>query len=150
MDVLEYEKARIRMCRTMILKEGGCEACPLFNGLKRRCGFAASIAENMDENAIRKNIDIVIKWAKDHPVKTRQSEFLKDIVKLKYFAKWLKAIPTIDPESLRPTAHWKRIQDAAYMCTYCKSCFAFIPYNYQYCPECGAKMLNAYAFARER
>lgn len=58
--------------------------------------------------------------------------------------------PTIDPESLRPTAHWKRIQDAAYMCTYCKSCFAFIPYNYQYCPECGAKMLNAYAFARER
>ena len=77
MDVLEYEKARIRMCRTMILKEGGCEACPLFNGLKRRCGFAASIAENMDENAIRKNIDIVIKWAKDHPVKTRKSEFLK-------------------------------------------------------------------------
>lgn len=65
------------MCRTMILKEGGCEACPLFNGLKRRCGFAASIAENMDENAIRKNIDIVIKWAKEHPVKTRQSEFLK-------------------------------------------------------------------------
>jgi hypothetical protein len=61
----------------MILKEGGCEACPLFNGLKRRCGFAASIAENMDENAIRKNIDIVIKWAKDHPVKTRKSEFLK-------------------------------------------------------------------------
>lgn len=30
----------------------------------------------------------------------------KDIVKLKYFAKWLKAIPTIDPESMRPTAHW--------------------------------------------
>lgn len=59
-------------------------------------------------------------------------------------------IPTIALESLRPTANWKRIQDVAYMCTYCKSCFAFIPYNYQYCPECGAKMLNAYAFARER
>lgn len=58
--------------------------------------------------------------------------------------------PTIDPESLRPTAHWKRIQDVAYMCTYCKSCFAYIPYNYKYCPECGAKMLNAYAFACER
>lgn len=62
----------------------------------------------------------------------------------------IDAAPTIDTESLRPTAHWKRIQDVAYMCTYCKSCFAFIPYNYQYCPECGAKMLNAYAFARER
>lgn len=59
-------------------------------------------------------------------------------------------VPTADPESLRPTAHWRRIQDVAYMCTYCKSCFAFIPYNYQYCPECGAKMLNADAFARER
>lgn len=74
----------------------------------------------------------------------------KDIVKLKDFAKWLKSIPTIDPESLRPTAHWKRIQDAGYMCTYCKSLFAFIPYNYQYCPICSAKMLNAYAYAREQ
>lgn len=66
------------------------------------------------------------------------------------FQKEIDKIPTIDPETLRPTANWKRIQDVAYMCTHCKSCFAFIPYNYQYCPECGAKMLNAYAFARER
>lgn len=74
--------------------------------------------------------------------------------KLQELCKAVKGVaddcPTIDPESLRPTAHWKRIQDVAYMCTYCKSCFAYIPYNYQYCPECGAKMLNAYAFARER
>lgn len=69
---------------------------------------------------------------------------------MKFIVDEAKKAPTIDPESLRPTANWKRIQDAAYMCTYCKSCFAFIPYNYQYCPECGAKMLNAYAFARER
>lgn len=69
---------------------------------------------------------------------------------MKFIVDEAKKAPTIDPESLRPTAHWKRIQDVAYMCTYCKSCFAFIPYNYQYCPGCGAKMLNAYAFARER
>lgn len=69
---------------------------------------------------------------------------------MKFIVDEAKKAPTIDPESLRPTAYWKRIQDAAYMCTYCKSCFAFIPYNYQYCPECSAKMLNAYAFARER
>lgn len=69
---------------------------------------------------------------------------------MKFIVDEVKKAPTIDPESMRPTAHWKRIQDVAYMCTYCKSCFAFIPYNYQYCPECGAKMLNAYAFARER
>lgn len=35
----------------------------------------------------------------------------KDIVKLKDFAKWLKAIPTIAPESLRPTAHWISVKD---------------------------------------
>lgn len=69
---------------------------------------------------------------------------------MKFIVDEAKKAPIIDPESLRPTAHWKRIQDAAYMCTYCKSCFAFIPYNYQYCPECGAKILNAYAYARER
>lgn len=77
MDVLEYEKARIRMCRTMILENGGCEACPLYNVLKRKCGFAASIIPNPDIDTIKNNVDLVIKWAKDHPVKTRQSEFLK-------------------------------------------------------------------------
>lgn len=77
MDVLEYEKTRIRMCRTMILEKGGCEACPLYNVLKRKCGFAASIIPNPDIDTIKNNVDRVIKWAKDHPVKTRQSEFLK-------------------------------------------------------------------------
>lgn len=77
MDALEYEKARIRMCRTMILKEGGCEACPLYNVLKRKCGFSASIIPNPDIDTIKNNVDRVIKWAKDHPVRTRQSELLK-------------------------------------------------------------------------
>lgn len=77
MEALEYEKARIRMCRTMIIKDGGCSACPLYDGLKLRCMIAASVVSKPDEDAIKKNIDKVIKWAKDHPVKTRQSEFLK-------------------------------------------------------------------------
>lgn len=77
MDALEYEKARIRMCRTMILEKGGCEACLLYNVLKRKCGFAASIIPNPDIDTIKNNVDSVIKWAKDHPVKTRQSEFLR-------------------------------------------------------------------------
>lgn len=77
MDALEYEKARIRMCSTMIHEKGGCEACPLYNALKRKCGFAASIIPNPDIDTIKNNVDRVIKWAKDHPVKTRQSELLK-------------------------------------------------------------------------
>lgn len=77
MDALEYEKARIRMCRTMVLKEGGCVACPLYDGLRNRCWLAASAITNPDIDTIETHVDRVIKWAKDHPVKTRQSEFLK-------------------------------------------------------------------------
>lgn len=77
MDAVEYEKARIRMCRTMILEKGGCEACPLYNVLKRKCGFSASIIPNPDIDTIENNVDRVIKWAKEHPAKTLQSEFLK-------------------------------------------------------------------------
>lgn len=83
MEALEYEKARIRMCRTMILKDGGCSACPLYDGLKLRCMIAASSVSKPDEDAIKKNVDKVIKWAKDHPAKTRQSEFLKMFPKAK-------------------------------------------------------------------
>lgn len=77
MDALEYEKAHIRMCQTMILKKGGCEACPLYSVLARKCGFAESVISNPDIDTIKNNVDRVIKWAKDHPVKTRQSEFMK-------------------------------------------------------------------------
>lgn len=65
----------------------------------------------------------------------------KDIVKLKYFAKWLKAIPTIDPESLRPTAHW--ISDSAGSANVvCSACNAISFAAYNFCPECGKRMVN--------
>lgn len=77
MDALEYEKARIRMCRTMILKEGGCVACPLYDGLRNRCWLAASAITNPDIDTIETHVDSVIKWVKDNPTKTRKSEFQK-------------------------------------------------------------------------
>ena len=77
MDALEYEKARIRMCRTMILGKDGCAACPLYDGLRHRCWLATSAMTNPDIDTIETHIDRVIYWAKEHPVKTRQSEFLK-------------------------------------------------------------------------
>ena len=84
MEALEYEKARIRMCNTMILKEGGCEACSVYDGLKHRCMISAAAVSKSDEDALKKNIDKVIKWAKDHPAKTRQSEFLKMFPDVKF------------------------------------------------------------------
>lgn len=77
MDSLEYEKARIRMCRTMILGKDGCAACPLYDGLRHRCWLATSAMTNTDIDTIETHIDRVIYWANEHPIKTRQSEFLR-------------------------------------------------------------------------
>ena len=62
MDAVEYVKQRERMCDHY----GHCGDCPAGN--YERC---ASLKE------IPNLVPIVEKWAKEHPVKTRQSEFLK-------------------------------------------------------------------------
>lgn len=121
MDALEYEKARIRMCRTMILKKGWCEACPLYNGLKRRCGLDAAIVENMDEDVIRKHIDIVIKWSKDHPIKTRQSKFLKMFPEVPMKDDVIDICPATVVEGLKNAEHCNHI-----LCEDCKKTFWLI------------------------
>ena len=62
MDAIEYVKQRERMCDYYM----NCGDCPA--GKYERC---ASL------NEIPNLVPIVEKWAKEHPVKTRQSEFLK-------------------------------------------------------------------------
>lgn len=62
MDAVEYVKQRERMCDYYV----NCGDCPA--GKYERC---ASL------NEIPNLVPIVEKWAKEHPVKTRQSEFLK-------------------------------------------------------------------------
>lgn len=62
MDAVEYVKQRNRMCDYYV----NCSECPV--GQYKVC---ASIV------GIPKLIPIVEQWAKEHPVKTRQSEFLK-------------------------------------------------------------------------
>lgn len=51
--------------------------------------------------------------------------------------------PTIDPESLRPTAHWisNSGESTNVVCSACNA-ISFAAYNF--CPECGKKMVNAY------
>ena len=62
MDAVEYVKQRKRMCDYY----GNCGDCPA-------CDYewCSSL------NGIPKMVPIVEQWAKEHPVKTRQSEFLK-------------------------------------------------------------------------
>lgn len=53
----------------------------------------------------------------------------------------IEKIPTIDPESLRPTAHWisDRGGSANVVCSACNA-ISFAAYNF--CPECGKRMVN--------
>ena len=71
MDVVEFLKEKSRMCNTFNLCDGGgCkETCELYKeGLT-----CADYTNDYPEKAV----EIVKRWAKEHPRKTRQSEFLK-------------------------------------------------------------------------
>lgn len=56
----------------------------------------------------------------------------------------IDAAPTIDPESLRPTAKWSlgRIEDHIVMNFICGNCGVRSELNYKYCPKCGARMIK--------
>ena len=62
MDAVEYLKALGRLCNNYLCGDN----CPLIN----------SCHDASDDGYVRK-VQIVEQWAKEHPVKTRQSEFLK-------------------------------------------------------------------------
>lgn len=62
MDAVEYVKQRERMCNYYT----NCTECP-----------AGYCEECSSLNGVSKLVPIVEQWSKEHPVKTRQSEFLK-------------------------------------------------------------------------
>ena len=62
MDAVEFLKALGRLCNNYLCGDN----CPLID----------SCDDESDDGYVRK-VQIVEKWAKAHPVKTRQSEFLK-------------------------------------------------------------------------
>ena len=71
MDAVEFLKEKSRMCNTFNLCDGGgyketCELCK--EGLT-----CADYTNDYPEKAV----EIVERWAKEHPKKTRQSKFLK-------------------------------------------------------------------------
>lgn len=66
MDAVEFLKTLRRMCNAE------CRKCE-FREVHRVNGGCSTWQKNHPEEAVA----IVEKWAKEHPVKTRQSEFLK-------------------------------------------------------------------------
>lgn len=66
MDAVEFLKAKVRMCENI-----HCEACGLHSGNI----YCVTYCFVYPDEAVA----AVEKWAKEHPIKTRQSEFLKVI-----------------------------------------------------------------------
>ena len=61
--------------------------------------------------------------------------------------RYVKRVPTIDPESLRPQGEWEHKKHKIfgntyeYVCSVCGCDYALAEYDY--CPNCGAKMKGA-------
>ena len=71
MDAVKYLKEAERMCDTI----GMCECCPF--GSSKAAFPCGSSLSSLDTEYPEKAVEIVEKWANEHPAKTRQSEFLK-------------------------------------------------------------------------
>lgn len=71
MDAVEFFKTVKRLC-----KNQGCDGCPVCKNNTCMVMLMARIHGASDES-IEETISKVEQWAKDHPVKTRQSEFLR-------------------------------------------------------------------------
>ena len=68
MDAVEFFKNVNRLCKNY----KGCSACPVW---KEGCCMVGFDGDSI--KSIEGTVSKVEQWAKDHPVKTRQSEFLK-------------------------------------------------------------------------
>lgn len=73
MDAVDFLKAKNRICKSRDSYPNDCWACPIGNGSG---GCQAGVVENqrITEEEL---VQIVKKWSKEHPIKTRQSEILK-------------------------------------------------------------------------
>lgn len=67
MDIVEFFKTVNRLC-----KNRTCGECPIWKNGTCMADFGDDSVKSIEET-----ISKVEQWAKDHPVKTRQSEFLK-------------------------------------------------------------------------
>lgn len=73
MDAVEYLKEAIRMCETI----ESCSNCPMKALDNAACYSCNSSRKSLDRVNPERCVEIVEKWSKENPVKTRQSELLK-------------------------------------------------------------------------
>lgn len=71
MDVIEFVKIANRICGNM----EGCSDCPFNNCSNSFC--IGDSFESISLAELEKAVSIAEQWAKEHPIKTRQIEFMK-------------------------------------------------------------------------
>lgn len=109
MDAVEYVKTLRIMCKN----QANCPECPLQD--KENCCCIMDTIEYVE-----KAVQIVEQWAKDNPIKTRQSEFLKRFPN----AKTMGDVITICPNDIDST--YRNME-------YC---------DHSFCEECCKKYWN--------
>lgn len=95
MNAVEFFKTANRICE----KQRCCKECPIFYKDGRGC------IVGVDDDAIKsieKAAPKVEQWAKDHPVKTRQSEFLKRFPNAD-MQRIYTLFPCVMDQTIRPT-----------------------------------------------
>ena len=89
MDAVEFCKTVNRLCENQVCKER-----PVYEDESCMVGFGDNSIKNIEETVSK-----VEQWAKDHPVKTRQSEFLKMFPNAKLDINGVLAIRPCDIDS---------------------------------------------------
>lgn len=74
MDALKFVEERNRMCERYWQVDGDCDGCPLID--ERECNELRNMVDDAGK-AVGKVVEIVEKWSKEHPRKTRQDVFLE-------------------------------------------------------------------------
>lgn len=68
MDAVEFHKVRKRMCDEY---KAVCTKCPLVRK------WVCTMGKYVEEKEAREAVEIVEKWAEEHPAKTYKSEFMR-------------------------------------------------------------------------
>lgn len=105
MDAVKFIMTVRRIC-----KNQGCAKCPVCKE-----GMCMVVSSGNSSESIVETISKVEQWAKDHPVKTRQSEFLK-----KFPDAYLSAITRLLPCSLDRTLKPLRCAKYGYLSITCR------------------------------
>ena len=109
MDAVEFFKAVNRLCKN----QSGCAKCPIWEKGMCMAGFGDDLIKSIEETVLK-----VEQWSKDHPIKTRQSEFLRMFPNVPMKDDVIDICPTTVVKGLKYDEHCNHI-----LCKDCRKAF---------------------------